>query len=146
MGRRLRPGVVRAGFPALATSSYASAGAHGRLDGELTREDTLIDISASFEPSISVSADLGRGFGDEAANVAKAIRLAADVGVVGASIEDATGDLERPCTNLARSTERVTAAVEAAKALPFPFVVTARAENFVAGVPDLEDTSALAGL
>ena len=129
------------GFQALATSSYASAGAHGRLDGELTREDTLIDISCIVRAiHLPVSADLGRGFGDEAANVAKAIRLAADVGVVGASIEDATGDLRAPLYDLARSTERVAAAVEAAKALPFPFVVTARAENFVAGVPDLEDT------
>ncbi len=129
------------GFQALASSSYASAGVHGRLDGELTREDTLIDISSIVRAThLPVSADLGRGFGDDPTSVAKSIRLAADVGVVGASIEDATGDPGAPLYDLALSTVRVAAAVEAAKALPFPFVVTARAENFVAGVPDLEDT------
>ena len=81
------------GFQALATSSYASAGVHGHLDGELTREDALIDISSIVQAThLPVSADLGRGFGDEPPSVAKTIRLAADVGVVGASVEDATGD------------------------------------------------------
>jgi 2-methylisocitrate lyase-like PEP mutase family enzyme len=129
------------GFQALATSSYASAGVQGRLDGELTREEALIDISTIVRAThLPVSADLGRGFGDEPPSVAKTIQLVADVGVVGASIEDATGDAGTPLYDLALSTVRVAAAVEAAKALPFPFVVTARAENFVSGVPDLEDT------
>jgi 2-methylisocitrate lyase-like PEP mutase family enzyme len=129
------------GFQALATSSYASAGVHGRLDGELTREEALIDIFDIVRAThLPVSADLGRGFGDEPTSVAKTIRLAADVGVVGASIEDATGDARAPLYDLALSTVRVAAAVEAARALPFPFVLTARAENFVSGVPDLEDT------
>ena len=129
------------GFQALATSSYASAGAYGRLDGELTREEALVEVAKIVRATpLPVSADLGRGFGDKTSDVAETIRRAADVGVVGASVEDATADSSAPLYDLTVATARVSAAVEAARALPFPFVVTARAENFVAGVPDLDDT------
>jgi 2-methylisocitrate lyase-like PEP mutase family enzyme len=129
------------GFQALATSSYASAGAHGRLDGELTREETLVEAGKVVRATeLPVSADLGNGFGDDPAVVADTIRLAAVAGLVGASIEDATGDPETPLYDISYASERVAAAVEAARSLPFWFLVTARAENFVRGVPDLDDT------
>ena len=72
--------------------------------------------------------------------MAETIRLAADAGLVGASIEDATGDPERPIYDASLAAERIAAAVEAARALPFPFMLTARAENFLHGRPDLDDT------
>jgi 2-methylisocitrate lyase-like PEP mutase family enzyme len=89
---------------------------------------------------LPVSADLEKGFGDAPAAAAETIRLAAGVGLVGGSIEDATGDKDRPLYEFDQAVERVTAAVQAARALPFPFMLTARAENFLRGNPDLEDT------
>ena len=94
-------------------------------------------VSATDLP---VSADLEKGFGDAPAVAAETIRLAADVGLVGGSIEDATGDRDRPLYDRGHPAERVAAAVEAARALPFPFTLTARAENFLRGHPDLDDT------
>jgi 2-methylisocitrate lyase-like PEP mutase family enzyme len=129
------------GFPALATSSGASAGTLGRRDGRVTRDEALaharLIVSATNLP---VSADLEKGFGDAPAVAAETIRLAADVGLVGGSIEDATGDRDRPLYDLGHAAERVAAAVEAARALPFPVTLTARAENFLRGHPDLDDT------
>jgi 2-methylisocitrate lyase-like PEP mutase family enzyme len=90
--------------------------------------------------SLPVSADLENGFGDSPEATAKAIRLAAGVGLVGGSIEDASGNKDAPIYDLALATERVAAAVEAARALPFPFTLTARAENFLHGRADLDDT------
>lgn len=89
---------------------------------------------------LPVSADLEKGFGDGPATVAETIRLAAEAGLVGGSIEDATGDQEKPLYDIGQATERVAAAAQAARALPFSFTLTARAENFVRGRPDLEDT------
>jgi 2-methylisocitrate lyase-like PEP mutase family enzyme len=89
---------------------------------------------------LPVSADLEKGFGDAPADAAETIRLAAEAGLVGASIEDATGDPARPLFDLALAAERVAAAAEAASALPFAFTLTARAENYLRGNPDLEDT------
>jgi 2-methylisocitrate lyase-like PEP mutase family enzyme len=91
---------------------------------------------------LPVSADLEKGFGDAPAAAAETIRLAAEVGLVGGSIEDATGDPARPLYDIGLATERVAAAVEAARALPFPFTLTARAENFIRGNPSLDDTIA----
>lgn len=129
------------GFPALATSSGASAGTLGRRDGRVTRDEALaharLIVSATDLP---VSADLEKGFGDAPAVAAETIRLAADVGLVGGSIEDATGDRDRPLYDLGHAVERVAAAAEAARALPFPFTLTARAENFLRGNPNLDDT------
>jgi 2-methylisocitrate lyase-like PEP mutase family enzyme len=131
------------GFQALATSSGASAGVLGRRDGMVTRDEALAHARAIVAATdLPVSADLEKGFGDTPAIVAETIRLAADVGLAGCSIEDATGDRERPLFDMDRATERIAAAVEAARALPFPFTLTARTENFLRGNPDLDDTIA----
>lgn len=129
------------GFDAIATSSGASANTLGRLDGAVTRDEALA-MARSICSAIDapVSADLENGFGEAAEDVAETIRLAADVGLVGGSIEDATGDSKRPLYDLAQATERVAAAVEAARALPFKLTLTARSENFLRGNPDLDDT------
>ncbi|PYO58547.1 MAG: 2-methylisocitrate lyase [Candidatus Rokuibacteriota bacterium] len=129
------------GFQALATSSGASAGILGRRDGKVTRDEALAHARAIVEATdLPVSADLEKGFGDAPAAAAETIRLAAGVGLVGGSIEDASGDKDRPLYDLGHATERVAAAVQAARALPFPFTLTARAENFLRGHPDLDDT------
>ncbi len=89
---------------------------------------------------LPVSADLENGFAGTPGEVAETIRLAAEAGLVGGSIEDATGDPDAPIFSFEAALARVTAAVEAARALPFPFTLTARAENFLYGKPDLKDT------
>jgi 2-methylisocitrate lyase-like PEP mutase family enzyme len=129
------------GFQALATSSGAAAGTLGRRDGQVAREEALAHsrlIAAATD--LPVSADLEKGFGDAPAAAAETIRLAAAVGLVGGSIEDATGDRDRPLYDIGHATERVAAAAEAARALSCPFTLTARAENFLRGHPDLDDT------
>lgn len=134
------------GFAALATSSGAAAGVLSRRDGQIARDEALANArSIVAATELPVSADLEKGFGDAPAVVAETIRLAAGVGLVGASIEDATGDRGRPLYDIGLATERVAAAVEAARALPFPFTLTARAENFLRGHPDLDDTIARLG-
>ena len=129
------------GFQALATSSGACAGTLGRRDGKVTREEALaharVIVAATDLP---VAADLEKGFGDAPSVAAETIRLAASVGLVGGSIEDATGDKQKPLYDIGQAAERVAAAVEAARALPFPFTLTARSENFLRGNPSLEDT------
>lgn len=129
------------GFEALATSSGASANSLGRLDGNVTLDEALSQIrSIAGASDLPLSGDLEKGFGDAPADVAKAIRLGADAGLVGGSIEDASGDRGRPIYDFNQAVERVAAAVEAARALPFPFTLTARCENFLRGNPDLDDT------
>ncbi len=129
------------GFQALATSSGAAAGILGRRDGKVTREEALAQARAIVVATdLPVSADLENGFGDAPAAAAETIRLAAEVGLIGGSIEDATGDKDKPLYNIGHATERVAAAAQAARALPFSFTLTARAENFLRGNPDLEDT------
>ena len=129
------------GFQALATSSAASACAVGRRDGGLTREQALeharIIVDATDLP---VSADLERGFGDAPEVVAETIRLAADVGLVGCTIEDSTGNPQNPLYDEHLAVERIAAAAEAARALPFPFMLTARAHNFLYAAPSLDAT------
>ena len=90
--------------------------------------------------SLPVNVDLENCGADEPAAAAETIRLAAEAGAVGGSIEDATGDLRKPIYDFSLAVERVQAAVEVARSLPIPFMLTARAENFVAGRPDLDDT------
>jgi 2-methylisocitrate lyase-like PEP mutase family enzyme len=129
------------GFPALATSSGACAGTLGRRDGRVTRDEALAHaqlICAAVD--LPVAADLEKGFGDAPKDAAETIRLAAGVGLVGGSIEDATGDQDRPLFDFHFAVERVGAAVEAARRHPFPFTLTARTENVLRGNPDLEDT------
>ena len=128
------------GFQALATSSGASAGVLGRRDGKVTRDEALAHARAIVEAvDLPVSADLEKGFGDAPEDAAETIRQAAAVGLVGGSIEDASGDREKPLYDLAHATERVAAAVRAARALPFPFTLTARTESFLRGNPNLDD-------
>jgi len=129
------------GFEALATSSGASAGVLGRRDGQVTRDEALAHARAIVEASpLPVSADLEKGFGDSPEDAAETIRRAAAIGLVGGSIEDATGDPAKPLFDIGLATERVAAAAAAARALPFPFALTARSENFLRGKPDLDDT------
>jgi 2-methylisocitrate lyase-like PEP mutase family enzyme len=129
------------GFEALATSSGASAGILGRRDGKVTREEALAQARAIVAATdLPVSADLEKGFGDAPAVAAETIRMAAEVGLVGGSIEDATGDKDKPLYPIGLAVERVAAAVQAARALSFPFTLTARAENYLRGNPNLDDT------
>ena len=133
--------MARLGFKALATSSAACAATLGKLDGEVTREEALVHarliVSLSDCP---VSADLENGFGHAPETVADTIRLAIDSGLAGGSIEDASGDPRAPIYELDHAVERVTAAVQEAHGQRFHFVLTARAENFLHGRPDLDDT------
>jgi 2-methylisocitrate lyase-like PEP mutase family enzyme len=130
------------GFEALATTSAGCAFALGRQDGGgIGRDTTLANARAIVEATdLPVSADLENGFGDAPEACAETIRAAAAIGLAGGSIEDASGDHARPIYDFAHAVERVAAAVEAARALPIPFVLTARAENFLHGRPDLGDT------
>jgi 2-methylisocitrate lyase-like PEP mutase family enzyme len=131
------------GFDALATTSLGFASARGRVDGTLSiRREELIsncrEIASATE--LPVSADLENGYADDPDEAATIIRLAADAGIVGGSIEDATGDPANPIYDFDLAVERVAAAARAARALPFPFTLTARAENHLHGRPDLDDT------
>ena len=129
------------GFEALATSSGAAAGALGRKDGEISREQALAQARlVATATDLPVAGDLENGFGDAPAVVAETIRLAAEAGLVGGSIEDAGGGPQHALYDLGHATERVAAAVAAARALPFPVTLTARAENYFRGNPDLADT------
>jgi 2-methylisocitrate lyase-like PEP mutase family enzyme len=129
------------GFPAIATSSAASAGTLGRADGKITRDEALAHARALVAAvDVPVSADLENGFGHAPAQIAETIRLAAETGLAGGSIEDYSGDPNKPIYDFEQAVERVTAAVEATKFLGFPFVLTARCENFLHGHPDLDDT------
>src|SRR5919202_889667 len=129
------------GFKALATSSGAAAGVLGRRDGQITRDEALAQVRIIVAATdLPVSADLEKGFGDSPAVVAETVRLAAEAGLVGCSIEDATGDKERPLYEFETAVRRIEAAADVARSLAFPFTLTARAENFLRGNPDLDDT------
>lgn len=129
------------GFEALATTSMGYAFSRGRRDGSLNRDETLAYAAEIVSGSLlPVSADLENGFGDSPEAAAETIRLAGGVGLVGGSIEDSTGNPDDPTYELHHAADRVRAAVEAARSLPFPFTLTARAENYLWGRPDLADT------
>lgn len=129
------------GFAALATSSGASAGLLGRRDGKVTRDEALAQARIICDAvDLPVSADLEKGFGDAPEIVAETVRLAASAGLVGCSIEDASGNPDAPIFELGHATERIAAAVAAARALRFPFTLTGRTENFLRGRTDLDDT------
>src|SRR6516164_2981291 len=116
------------GFQALATSSAASAAALGRRDGGLTRDEALAHARMIVDATdLPVSADLEKGFGDAPEVVAETIRLAAGTGLIGCSIEDASGNPDAPIYDFGLAVERIAAAAQAAHALPFPFLLTARA-------------------
>jgi len=129
------------GFPALATSSGGFAGTLGRRDGRVKRDEALAHaraVAAAVE--IPVSADFENGFGHAPSFVAETVRLAAATGLVGCSIEDATGHPGRPLYEFDRAVNRIAAAVAMARSFDFPFTLTARSENFLRGNPDLDDT------
>jgi len=128
------------GFQALATSSGAQAATLGRRDGQVTRDEALAHCRVIVECSnLPVAADLERCFADDPQGVAETIRMAADIGLVGGSVEDATGEAANPLFAFDAAVERVAAAVEAARELPFPFTLAARTESFLRGSTDLDD-------
>jgi 2-methylisocitrate lyase-like PEP mutase family enzyme len=129
------------GFEAFATSSGAAAATFGRRDGKLPREEAVASARAIAQATdLPVSGDMENGFGDNPEAAAETVRRVAEAGLVGCSIEDSTGNKDHPLYELQLAAERMAAAVQAARSMPFPFVLTARAENFVRGKPDLEDT------
>ncbi|HEY7141205.1 MAG TPA: isocitrate lyase/phosphoenolpyruvate mutase family protein [Methylomirabilota bacterium] len=131
------------GFEALATTSLGLANALGRPDGAgaVSRGEVVENCRAiAGATDLPVNADLENGYAHEPRAAAEMIRLAAEAGVVGGSIEDATGDPAKPIYEFSLAVERVQAAVEVARSLPVPFVFTARAENLLHGRLDLEDT------
>jgi 2-methylisocitrate lyase-like PEP mutase family enzyme len=129
------------GFAALATTSAGFAFSRGQPDGAVTRKETMKHAREIVGATdLPVSADLENGFGDAPREAAETIRQAAAAGLVGGSIEDATGRKDDPIYEHARAVERVRAAVEGAGRVPFPSLLTARAENFLWGRPDLADT------
>jgi 2-methylisocitrate lyase-like PEP mutase family enzyme len=129
------------GFAALATTSAGMAFALGLSEGRVSREATLRhchEIAGATD--LPVSADLEKGFGDSPEAVAETIHAAAGAGLAGCSIEDHTGHRDSPIFDFSLAVERIAAAVEASRALPHDFVLTARCENFLWGRPDLDDT------
>ena len=129
------------GFEALATTSAGLAFSVGQPDNTIGREAMMVHVAAIASATpLPVSGDLENGFGDAAETVAETIRMAAAAGLVGGSIEDASGSPDDPIYGLELATERIRAAAEAAQALPFAFTLTARAENYLVGRPNLKDT------
>src|SRR5438309_317730 len=129
------------GFEALATTSMGYAFSAGQRDNTIDRHRMMEHVSAiASATDLPVSADLENGFGDAPEVVAETIQLAAAAGVVGGSIEDATGCPDRPIHNREYAVERIRAAAAVVRALPFAFILTARAENYLHGRPDLSDT------
>lgn len=128
------------GFEAMASSSGAKAGVLGKRDGRVTRDEALSNARLIVNATnLPVAADLEKGFGDSPEDAAETIRQAAGVGLVGGSIEDATGNPDQPLFDIETATARIKAAVDAARSLPVPFVLSARAEGFLRGRPDLGD-------
>src|ERR1700761_2411685 len=131
------------GYAALSTTSAGLAFTLGRRDGtaSVTRDEALANAKSIVAAThLPVAADLENGYGHRPEDAAETIRLAADAGLVGGSIEDATGDRSKPIYDFEQAVERVAAAADAARALPFPFMFVARAENYLYGRTDLDDT------
>ncbi len=129
------------GYQALATSSGAAAGVLGRRDGAITRDEALAQVRIIVAATdLPVSADLEKCFSDSPQGVAETVRLAAQAGLVSCSVEDATGNKEKPLFDFDLAVERVKAAAAAARTVGFPFTLTARTENFLRGNPNLDDT------
>jgi 2-methylisocitrate lyase-like PEP mutase family enzyme len=129
------------GFEALATSSAGYAFSIGKSDNAVGRDAMLAHAAAvAGATDLPVSIDLENGFGDAPGVVAETIRLAAGTGAAGGSIEDATERSDDPIYERSLAVARIRAAAEAVRDLPFPFVLTARCENYLVGRPDLKDT------
>jgi len=130
-------------YEALSTTSAGLAFSLGRKDGTaaVSRTEALANAKSIVEATdLPVAADLENGYGHRPEDAAETVRLAAEAGLVGGSIEDATGNEADPIYAFDHAVERVAAAAEAARALPFPFMFVARAENYLHGRPDLDDT------
>ncbi|MDQ6736909.1 MAG: isocitrate lyase/phosphoenolpyruvate mutase family protein [Gemmatimonadota bacterium] len=131
------------GFEALATTSAGYAFSLGRLDYQVNRDEMMLHASQlAAATDIPVSADLENGFGDSPEIVAETVRMAVAAGLAGCSIEDSTTRGDDPIYDVEVAVERIRAAVEVARDLPFPFMLTARAENYLHGRPNLGDTIA----
>ena len=129
------------GFEALATTSSGFAYSLGRRDGRVSREEKLAHCRALCVASdLPISADLEKCFSDDPDEAAANIVLAAETGLAGASIEDATGDPAKPIFDFNQAVDRVAAAAQVVNSFDIPFVLTARAENFLHGRPDMDDT------
>jgi 2-methylisocitrate lyase-like PEP mutase family enzyme len=139
------PGTARLletmGFEALATTSAGYAFSVGRPDNTISRDDTIAHAAAiASATDLPVSADLENGFADDPGGVAETIRMAAATGLVGGSIEDASARTQGQPYEIALAADRIRAAAEVVRGIPFRFMLTARAENFLVGRPDLSDT------
>lgn len=129
------------GFEALATTSAGYAFSVGQRDNTIGREAMMSHVrTIAAATDLPVSADLENGFGDDPGTVAETIRMAGEAGLAGGSIEDSTARPDHPIYDLELAAERVRAAAEAARSFPYPFTLTARAENYLVGRPDLGDT------
>ena len=133
--------LTQLGFEALATSSAGHAFSIGKADNAVGRDAMLAHAGyLAAATDLPVSVDLENGFGDTPEFVAETMRHAVATGAVGGSIEDATQRLDDPIYERSLATERIRAAAEVVRALPFPFILTARCENYLVGKPDLKDT------
>jgi 2-methylisocitrate lyase-like PEP mutase family enzyme len=133
--------LARLGFEALATTSAGYAFSVGQRDNTINRDQMMAHASAiASATDLPVSADLENGYGDTPEIVAETIRLAAAAGLAGGSIEDMSSQPGHPIYEHKHAVERVRAAAEVVRALPFAFTLTARAENYLVGKPDLGDT------
>ncbi|MCO5160886.1 MAG: isocitrate lyase/phosphoenolpyruvate mutase family protein [Mesorhizobium sp.] len=133
--------LVSLGYPALATTSAGYAFSRGLADGAVGFPEMIAhckELAAAVD--VPVSADLEKGKGDSPESAAETIFAAEAAGLAGCSIEDSTGDRDKPIYDFSLAVERVAAAVEAARSLKRDFVFTARAENFLCGIEDLDDT------
>jgi 2-methylisocitrate lyase-like PEP mutase family enzyme len=133
--------LAQLGFEALATTSAGYAFSIGQADFTVGRDEMIAHVAEIVAATdLPVSADLENGYGDDLDAITDTFRRAVATGLVGGSIEDATGSPDDPLYELSLAVERVRAAVEAVRGLPFPFTLTARAENYLVGRPDLKDT------
>ncbi|GLH43820.1 isocitrate lyase/phosphoenolpyruvate mutase family protein [Pseudomonas moraviensis] len=129
------------GYQALATTSAGYAFSQGKADGALSLDETLANVRAIVAATdLPVAVDLENGFADDPLESAQSLLRAAEAGAVGGSIEDATGRPGAPIYCFEHAVARIEAAVAAVRTLPFPFILTARAENYLHGNPDLNDT------
>lgn len=135
--------LAKLGFDAIATSSGAFAATLGRRDYHITRDEALAHARDVVDAvDLPVSADFENGFGDDPSFAAETVTLAAAAGLVGCSIEDATGDADNPLYDKGFAVERITACVAAARSVDFPFTLTARTESYVRNIDDLDDVIA----
>jgi len=133
--------LAHAGFEALATTSAGYAFSVGQTDSTIGRDEMIAHVaSIASATDLPINADLENGYGDSPEEAAETIRLAARAGAASGSIEDATGKSDHPIYEHAHAADRIRAAAEAVRALPFSFTLTARAENYLHGRPDLKDT------